>query len=592
MSSSTTPSCLTSSTLSLFSDWSFCDGCGLPPRIVTAKNENETTTTAGLINDDNTCMNNGKRQQQETTTRKKLLICRKCKTSAYHDSVCQKIHWAKGRHKHDCKKLSVALQPLRDIISSSSSLPSNNSNSNIITDRRCLWWKCLRQKDIIDCNKIWKISAIRWNRDKEYLDAMDGFQKALEPIMKIWNKNNQEIIITSAKNESSSLSTTNTDTATTNNNETGIEYDQYQQDDADMFQLARKLLFCAYCEADGNQPDSSRSRLAQCLSILLELKNLECNSFENDNKQKEHDIITPLLNDAWMELMFSYEDVPELRKITYHVAHMAIQSGRGRCEWNDPMQRPGYMAKFDDTINIADSNNVDRPADNIMALPYIPPEQHPEWCRILVNNWKDIKAELSGLLLQTSSSSSSTWGRVGCGNRGSGSDDHRVVSSGDWTEYVLFGTGAVSYTDDDAPVTKRLLKRYVADAVSLAESGGGEIIFSKLAPHTHIDAHCGPTNLRLTAHLGLTVPDKDNNGGGECKIRIKNNWYYWETGKILLFDDSYEHEIRNDTDKVRIVLLMRFWHPLLSREKRQLELNEARRRKETSVEKRYHPPLV
>ncbi|OEU22123.1 Asp_Arg_Hydrox-domain-containing protein [Fragilariopsis cylindrus CCMP1102] len=584
MSSSSTPSCITSSTLTLFSDWSFCNGCGLPPRIGTAKNDDETTTTDDLINDDNSCMNKQQQQTTTTSTRKKLLICRKCKTAAYHDSACQKIHWAKGRHKYECKKLSVALQPLRDI---SSSLPS--SNSSYSNRRRCLWWwKHLGQKDLIDCNKIWKFSSIRWNRDEEYLDAMDGFQKALEPIMKIWNENNQEIIL-SAKESSSSSSSSSTTSIF------GI-------------QLARKLLFCAYCEADGNQPDSSRSRLAQCISILLQLRNFECGSFDDNKQQKKnHDIITPLLNDAWMELMFSYEDLPELRKITYHVAHMAIQSGKGRCEWNDPMQRPGYMAKFD-AVGISDSNNNDCSADNIMSLPYILPEQHPEWCRILENNWKDIKAELSVLLLQnnnnninrntmmTSSSSSSTWGRVGCGNRGSGSDDHRVVSSGDWTEYVLFGTGAVSYTDDDAPVTKRLLKRYVADAVSLAESGGGEIIFSKLAPHTHIDAHCGPTNFRLTAHLGLTVPnnnnDDDANGGGECKIRVKNSWYYWETGKILLFDDSYEHEIRNDTDEVRIVLLMRFWHPLLRNEKRQLELSEARRQKEMAVEKRYHPPLV
>ena len=520
MSSSSTPPCITSSTLTLFCDWSFCDGCGLPPRIGTAKNENETTSTNDLINDDNSCMNKQQQQQQQqttttttTTTGKKLLICRKCKTAAYHDSACQKIHWAKGRHKYECKKLAVALQPLRDI---SSSLPSNNSYSN---RRRCLWWwKRLGQKDLIDCNKIWKFSSIRWNRDEEYLDAMDGFQKALEPIMKIWNENNQEIILSAKESSSSSSSsstttsivtkiTDTTDTATAaaaaaattnnnnNNNEAEIEaeYDQYQQQDADIFQfgiqLARKLLFCAYCEADGNQPDSSRSRLAQCISILLQLRNFECGSFDDNKQQKKnHDIITPLLNDAWMELMFSYEDLPELRKITYHVAHMAIQSGKGRCEWNDPMQRPGYMAKFD-TVGISDSNNNDCSADNIMSLPYILPEQHPEWCRILENNWKDIKAELSVLLLQnnnnnyysnsnrntmmTSSSSSSTWGRVGCGNRGSGSDDHRVVSSGDWTEYVLFGTGAVSYTDDDAPVTKRLLKRYVADAVSLAESGGG-----------------------------------------------------------------------------------------------------------------------
>ena len=159
-------------------------------------------------------------------------------------------------------------------------------------------------------------------------------------------------------------------------------------------------------------------------------------------------------------------------------------------------------------------------------------------------------------------------------------------------EYILFGTGAVdsSASDNDAPVTKGLLRKYIPDAISLAESGGGEVIFSRLAPRTRIEAHCGPTNLRLTAHLGLVVPTKED-GVGECKIRVDKHWYGWETGKMLLFDDSYEHEIRNDTDQVRIVLLMRFWHPALSRDQRQLELREASRRKEMSVEKRYQSPV-
>ena len=63
-------------------------------------------------------------------------------------------------------------------------------------------------------------------------------------------------------------------------------------------------------------------------------------------------------------------------------------------------------------------------------------------------------------------------------------------------------------------------------------------------------------------------------------------WYHWKIEKILLFDDSYEHKIQNDTDQVHIiVLLIRFFHPLLSRGQQQLKLMEARRQKELAVEK-------
>jgi aspartyl/asparaginyl beta-hydroxylase (cupin superfamily) len=37
----------------------------------------------------------------------------------------------------------------------------------------------------------------------------------------------------------------------------------------------------------------------------------------------------------------------------------------------------------------------------------------------------------------------------------------------------------------------------------------------------------------------------------------------WEDGKCLIFDDSYEHEVWNTTSERRIVLLVRFWHPLI-----------------------------
>merc|ERR1712176_17231 len=41
-------------------------------------------------------------------------------------------------------------------------------------------------------------------------------------------------------------------------------------------------------------------------------------------------------------------------------------------------------------------------------------------------------------------------------------------------------------------------------------------------------------------------------------------WGTWEEGKCIFFDDSFTHEVENDSDSVRIVLLIRFWHPELN----------------------------
>lgn len=94
--------------------------------------------------------------------------------------------------------------------------------------------------------------------------------------------------------------------------------------------------------------------------------------------------------------------------------------------------------------------------------------------------------------------------------------DGTVVSSGHWRELVLFGNGAQPAL---APNTCRIIEDLLPEAVDLCAAGAGEIIFSRLDPHTSIAAHCAPTNLRLTAHLGLIVPPPT---AGRCEIRVGN----------------------------------------------------------------------
>merc|ERR1711862_796383 len=92
--------------------------------------------------------------------------------------------------------------------------------------------------------------------------------------------------------------------------------------------------------------------------------------------------------------------------------------------------------------------------------------------------------------------------------------------------------------------------------------GGGECLFSSLKAGTQLKPHCGASNLRLTCHLGLIIPQGWSiMCGGETR--------HWEEEKCLCFDDSFEHEVNhNNTGNGgnRIVLLLRFWHPDLGRE--------------------------
>jgi beta-hydroxylase len=83
-------------------------------------------------------------------------------------------------------------------------------------------------------------------------------------------------------------------------------------------------------------------------------------------------------------------------------------------------------------------------------------------------------------------------------------------------------------------------------------------MFSILAPRKHILPHRGPYKGILRYHLGLIVPkDKE-----DCRIRVGSEIRHWEEGKSLLFDDTYDHEVWNDTDETRVVLFVDIIRPL------------------------------
>jgi len=82
--------------------------------------------------------------------------------------------------------------------------------------------------------------------------------------------------------------------------------------------------------------------------------------------------------------------------------------------------------------------------------------------------------------------------------------------------------------------------------------------FSILAPRYHIPPHKGPTRAIIRVHLPLIVPAD----AGNCWIRIDDEIRHWDTGKCLVFDDTYEHEVRNDTDERRVVLFLDFERPM------------------------------
>ena len=82
--------------------------------------------------------------------------------------------------------------------------------------------------------------------------------------------------------------------------------------------------------------------------------------------------------------------------------------------------------------------------------------------------------------------------------------------------------------------------------------------FSILAPRYHIPPHRGPTRAIIRCHLGLRVPASPE----ACWLRVDDTICHWQPGRALFFDDTYEHEVYNNSDEVRVVLFLDFNRPM------------------------------
>lgn len=86
-------------------------------------------------------------------------------------------------------------------------------------------------------------------------------------------------------------------------------------------------------------------------------------------------------------------------------------------------------------------------------------------------------------------------------------------------------------------------------------------LWSRLLPGAHIVPHHGLLNTRLICHIPIrTVPG--------CTLRVGSDTRAWEPGVPLVFDDSIEHEARNQGFEARVVLLFEIWRPEIGEEDR------------------------
>jgi beta-hydroxylase len=125
-----------------------------------------------------------------------------------------------------------------------------------------------------------------------------------------------------------------------------------------------------------------------------------------------------------------------------------------------------------------------------------------------------------------------------------------ITNDNNWKTFFLAGYGLESDENTKrCPETTRLLKKI---------PGMKTAMFSILSPNKHIPAHKGPFNGVLRYHLGLIIPEPKE----QCRIRIDKEIMHWNEGESIIFDDTYNHEVWNDTSGFRAVLFVDFVRPV------------------------------
>jgi Aspartyl/Asparaginyl beta-hydroxylase len=95
--------------------------------------------------------------------------------------------------------------------------------------------------------------------------------------------------------------------------------------------------------------------------------------------------------------------------------------------------------------------------------------------------------------------------------------------------------------------------------------------FSIMNPKTHVPPHTSELNTRMRYHLGIEVPDRD------IYFRIHDQLISWQQDRCIKIDDSYEHEVFQQSDRRRVVFVLDVPHPELLPEEREF-LQELMRR--------------
>ncbi len=169
----------------------------------------------------------------------------------------------------------------------------------------------------------------------------------------------------------------------------------------------------------------------------------------------------------------------------------------------------------------------------------------------------DIRAELEALLAEPDRFRPYVEHRKDRTN----SDAAGMIDNPDWSALFLWKDGVEQ--EEIASRCPRTMEALATVPLCRVPGRTPSILFSKLGAGARIPPHHGLINVRLICHLPLIAPPGS-------RFRVGNEVRDWTEGQAWAFDDTVEHEARNDSGLDRTILIFDVWKPELTGEERDL----------------------
>jgi beta-hydroxylase len=199
---------------------------------------------------------------------------------------------------------------------------------------------------------------------------------------------------------------------------------------------------------------------------------------------------------------------------------------------------PFFRQIFDHSSFVAPLNTFMHLFSGVPTTPFLSTEGFRD-LKPLEDNWQIIRAE--ALQLQEMQ-------KIRAAEKNDDAGFNSFFKEG-WKRFYL------KWYDASHPSAERFCPQTVALLRSIPSVKAA--MFAELPPGGKLNRHRDPFAGSLRYHLGLVTPNSDR-----CFIEVDGERYSWRDGKGVIFDETFIHWAKNDSDSNRIILFCDIERPM------------------------------